>query len=324
MGRSRTDGTLFRVRADDPQYTRQLREEAEFWNRPEGVGLDDWEPKQCAPVDAYINGRLTGDGALRWFEKIPRYGRFRRGVFVGVSGMRQEARILETNPELQAEFLDISEDSLRRRQTELGARFPGRISTRQVDLNFVELPDNAYDVVISSATMHHLINLEHVACAINDSLADDGLFFLEDYVAEARFQFVPEKRCLFEAFIARAKRCGQFPRQREVSWPPLTPWNFSPFEAIRSDDTLHVLGQCLECIELHSTSAIAGLMLFTCATKEPNALHSLMQKIGLLTHDGISRTFFHDLILLDEVVSESGILRPLNAFAVYRKRLRTA
>jgi hypothetical protein len=102
--------------------------------------------------------------------------------------------------------------------------------------------------------------------------------------------------------------------------------NFSPFEAIRSDETLRVLGEHLECVELHTAAAVAGLMLIALGPGEHPVsrrcavLRSLTGRLGLTSRDGISRTFVRDLVMLDELVSESGILRPLNAFGVYRKR----
>ena len=44
------------------------------------------------------------------------------------------------------------------------------------DLNFVNLPENKYDLIFCNGVLHHIINLEHLLAQINRSLKDDGIF----------------------------------------------------------------------------------------------------------------------------------------------------
>ena len=114
-----------------------------------------------------------------------------------------ESRILEDNPALHVTFFDISEGALERRRELLGRRYPGRVETRVADLNFVELPSAAYDMIASSSTIHHVTNLEHLAAQVNGALVDGGYFFLEDYVGEPRFQFTAEKKRVYRQIFNR-------------------------------------------------------------------------------------------------------------------------
>ncbi|HJQ84367.1 MAG TPA: hypothetical protein VKA21_09850 [Candidatus Binatia bacterium] len=116
-------------------------------------GLEAVEQVQAeGPVERHFDRRFTDDEAVHWYETFPRHGRFRRGAILGTSSLVLEARILETNLDLHATFFDISDGALARRRELLGSRFPGRVATEAADLNFVELPANAYDASSSSRT----------------------------------------------------------------------------------------------------------------------------------------------------------------------------
>jgi SAM-dependent methyltransferase len=189
---------VLRVTRDDPAYSRLAAAEIEFWQRPHPFGLESLETVASdGPIERYYNERFTGDSGVPWQDTIARFGTFRRGLVLGTSAMMVEARILQTNPHVDLTFVDISPGAVTRRAEQLGVRFAGRVHTSVQDLNFVELPPDSYDLVVSSATMHHVTNLEHVAEQINRALTTDGRFFLQDYVGEPRFQFTTEKKRLF-------------------------------------------------------------------------------------------------------------------------------
>ena len=326
-----------RVRQDDPQYQADLVAEAAFFDRPQFFGPEGAElvPKDD-PIDQHNNRRLTGDRMVRWYETIARYGSFRRGMFLGVSGVHQELRILETNPLLQMEFIDASPESLALREQELGAAFPGRVQTRVADLNFIELPERQYDVIVSSSALHHIQNIEHVAAQANRALVDGGYFFLQDYVAEERFQFSEAKRRIFEAFLAYEKRRGLLAEATRPAFPRLEPWEHSPFEAIRSSDTLGVMASYMEQVSVRTTGAMTGMVVFVppagrpprglpLSTRllRPIASHLPPRLRALLPMGARARIdprFLADLLLLDDICCDSGIVQPYNAFAVYRKK----
>lgn len=310
-----------RVRADDPQYQRQLAGEAAFWERPQLFSIEMVESVGDGPFDRYGNRRFTGDERTPWYDTVSRHGPFRRGLLLGVSGLRQEARILETNPELHLTMMDASPGSLQRRHEALGPRFGTRMSLREQDLNFVQIEPGAYDVIISSGALHHIINIEHVAAQIAAGLAPGGWFFLQDYVAEERFDFSPEKRAFFEAFVARSIETGAIPTASRVRWPSADPWPHSPFEAIRSTDTLAVLRQHLDEVSCATTGAVIGLLMFLDLPARPNRWRKL-PLVGGHRHliKDMSPRFVREVEMLDEVMCDSGVLLPLQAFAAFRRR----
>ena len=322
---------VFHVSRDEA-YLRQAKEEAAYYDRPRVMGIDP----ESLVADAYLNEVNTGDRDLPWFETIPSYGSFERGCALGAGGTKQRTRILHQNPQLHLTIYDISEGSLAVLECDLASQFPSRVVTKQTDLNFVELPENSFDLIISSGCLHHLYNLEHVAFQINKSLTPDGYFFLEDYVGEARFQFSEEKKRMFEEALAEAQTRHRSIRHWRTAWPDLDNWTFSPFEALRSDETLGIFRRYLTEVKVRTVGAIVGLIMFVqppAPLGQPESIkEALLRRLAslkswLLRDRGsrleINTRLATQLIPLDRQVSEAGTLIPTNGFAVYRKRVRT-
>lgn len=319
------------VRADDPEYLEQAAAEAAFWDTYHPFGVEAWEELPEGPVNLYSNERFTGDRRVPWYETIHRHGPFKRGLILGTSGLRTEAHILSSNPGLHVTFVDISPGALERRMQALGERFPGRLSTRLADLNFVDLEPCAYDVIISSATMHHLLNLEHAAAQVNHALTEDGMFFLNDYVGENRSMPTPEKRRVFEAFDARdCRRAGMAPRP--VQW--LEEKNLSPFCGVRSQDVLDVFGRTLNPIEVRTSSALLMLLL---RTRRPGReypppglarfsvrVRNVGRRLVRGRRQGMERNWidprFLEELKLGDLLADAGVIQPGVAFATYRRR----
>jgi len=319
--------------ARDEDYLRLVREEADFWDRR---GKSPFELGGPPKLQAYYNERFTGDRGTRWHEVIPRYGEFRRGCILGCGYEPVEKEILAQNPSLHLTFYDISGEQLGRRLRQFQSEFPGRVDTRQEDLNFTLLPENAYDLIVSHASVHHLVNVEHVAFQANRALTPEGVFFLQDFVAESRFQFCDTKKRVFEAiaYATGPKRAAPY----AFDWPDLVPWNHSPFEAVRSGDILEVFRGYLEEVELRLAGAI--LVLFMFAHLYPPSpyqgrwmlLHRLTSAVAklrfALAQARLRRRLYESqqigdlLIIVDRIVSEAGCLKPALAFVVYRKRQR--
>ena len=328
----------FRVQPADEHYLAASRAEAAFWDKPQFFSAEACAgTPRSAPFNAYTNQRLTGDPAVRWFETLQRHGVFRDGLFFGCSAVAHEARILELNPELSCLFMDISPASLERRATELGSRFPGRVSVVPADLNFAALPEAAYDVIISGGTLHHLVNIEHAAYQINRALRPNGWFFLQDYVMEDRLQCSEARKAMFEAMVARGKRRGELPPSTEIHWPAPDAPELSPFEAIRAEDTLAVLEATLERVDVRGSGALTGLLLFLRLSEDDarrfdnpgqhlwhERPHSwrrrLLASLGRQRRPAMSKHFQDEIILLDALCIDSGLLTPFNAFGTFRKR----
>ena len=111
---------------------------------------------------------------------------------------------------------------------------------------------------------------------------------------------------------------------------------FSPFEALRSDETLDVFRRYLTEVKVRTAGAIVGLIMFVRppaplgrprSMKEALLRRVVSFKAWLLREGGsrleINTKLAKQLLPLDRRVSEAGTLTPTNGFAVYRKRVHT-
>jgi len=321
---------LMRVGSNDPEYRRLADAEAEFWRKPHPFGLETMENQTAEnAIDRYINQRLTGAQRLHWYDTIARRQTFRRGIMLGTTAIKLEAEILRTNPGLHLTFIDISDGPLRRREELLGTRFPGRVATRVDDMNFLSLPEQTYDVVISAGTVHHVSNLEYLGYQINRALTAEGWFFLHDYVGERRFEASPAKKRLYEAIYARQVRRtpGGSPR---IVWKDDS--DLSPFCAVRSNEILAAMRAQLHEIELRTAGALIVPMLRS-RPEDSEAqmqqlrrhgwriyLAELQKRLAWWRTDFLPAELRDELCLVGEVISDAGVLDPGLAFATYRKR----
>jgi SAM-dependent methyltransferase len=212
-------GDLFRVTADDPDYRRQAAVEAEYWSTVHPYGMERTEGMFVGgAVERYLNERFTGDPHTPCLSTISRWGAFRSGLLLGVSSPKREAEVFGASRELHVTLMDISAAAVERRATVLTAQYGAtRVGTAVADLNFLSLPVDRYDLIVSSSTIHHVTNLEHLAFQINQALTSSGYFFLEDYVGEPRFEFSSAKRRLCEIIHNRqlARETG---RRQGLVW----------------------------------------------------------------------------------------------------------
>lgn len=333
---------ILRIRRDDPEYLRQAEAEMKFWHEKHAWGLEAVEQVQAeGPVDFYFNERFTGDKNVPWYETVARRGTFRRGAMLGTSSMIREARILETNPALHMTFFDISEGPLQRRLDLLGKRFPGRVQIQVADLNFVEFQPDQFDLIASSSTIHHVTNLEFLAYQINRGLTPDGVFLLEDYVGERRFQFDDEKKRIYEQVFNR-DLARQGNRQPGLIW--LDTSDLSPFCGVRSADILDVFRSYLQEVEVRTAGALT--VALTRSRPAIDETHSpwitddwvLRQPkwrflLGVLRHklpwllgrhesaqSLLDPRFLEELFTVGDVLVDANVLKPGVAFATYRKR----
>jgi SAM-dependent methyltransferase len=321
---------LFHVEQDE-EYRRLLREE-EAHRDGRSETLLSKAPKEW--LRRYHNERLAGDPNREWFETIGDFGDFERGCVLGAGPGRIEAHLLQRHERLHLTVYDIAAEALGRIQARLEKEFGGRIATRQEDLNFVTLPENSFDLIVSEACVHHLVNLEHVAFQVNRALTRDGYFFLRDTVGESYLQFSPEKKRLYAALL---RATGS--EEPILDWPDREHWAYSPFESARSGETLEVFRQYLSEIQLRTCNALLRMNLVPRHSPrgQSRALHHrVLRRTRRIARGALGRLFIRSvgaerylsrarartelLLQLDGILSDSGHFKPGMAFAIYRKR----
>ncbi|MBW7957113.1 MAG: class I SAM-dependent methyltransferase [Deltaproteobacteria bacterium] len=93
------------------------------------------------------------------------------------------ARRLRTGYHITA--LDLNENILKTAR-ETAAREKLNIKFECADLNYISLPEGGFDFVFSQASLHHIMNLEHLFEQINRALTDDGEFYIADIIGKNR------------------------------------------------------------------------------------------------------------------------------------------
>jgi SAM-dependent methyltransferase len=310
----------------DDAYLELVRAEAAFWDVA-GTVVDDELPWG---FQEYQNKRLSGDPSRRWYETIPDFGCFKRGLVIGAGPGNLETHLLDRLPDLHLTVCDISKDSLDRQRERLEPAYPDRIAFQEDDLNFITLPEKTYDAIIALSAIHHVVNLEHVAYQINQSLSDGGMFFMMETVGESYYQFSDDKKRLFEAWLATTLTG---PKQ-QLRWPDRDNWEFSPFECVRSGEVLDVFREYLEEVQVRTSNALLEPMIFVSAPGEGKGLRArvagavqrrLIRLAVRLFGPGMIRSERGDaegrlLFELDSRLCDSGALQPGIAYGVYRKR----
>lgn len=315
--------------ARDEQYLEQLRAETDFWDQfPDPLTRAIPLPR----IRRYENERLTGDPERQWFEVISDYGPFTSGCILGAGPGEVETELLLRNPELHLTVYDISGDSLQRLEDSLSPDVAGRVETRKEDLNFATLPAETYDLVVTISSVHHIVNLEHLAYQINQCLKPHGYVFMRDTVGESYFQFSEEKRRLYQTFLD-ATQDGSG-RRGTVHWPDRGDWQHSPFESIRSDEILGVFRRYLHEEQVTTSASLLMLLLFEQpeVVQRNSLLRRALNRVRqsplarlrrlLNSQVDLERQIARGdlLFLLDSILCDTGYLRPGLAFGIYRKR----
>ena len=188
-------------------YRRQIAEEIEHYSGLHTEGRQpslcekaptSWEEIQNRCVDRireHTGLHLVGHVSSR----LPRPGALCISLGSGPGGV--ELAIARETPGAAFLCLDLNPEVLA-----LGRQQASRehldLTFRQADLNAVELPEAEFDVALCYASLHHLIELEHVLGQIRRCLRPGGELVVMDICTPNGFLMRPETRRLAEKIWA--------------------------------------------------------------------------------------------------------------------------
>ena len=142
---------------------------------------------------------------------------------------------------------DINEDSLKmgqKKADELGLN----LHFKPMDLNKLKLDENYYDVIIAHASLHHLINHEHVCSEVKKAMKSDSEFIVFDGIARNGLRLWPETKVIANQLF---RNLPERYRYHHTTHEHLKskPWTELPdvditengFECIRSQDLYQIL-----------------------------------------------------------------------------------
>ncbi len=307
-GRRATDmgANRYRVPPGNPFYRRAVAREAKWWGRSE-LAQRRRAPREHPLIVAYGNRCVSGCERTSWEQVVrARYGELRQACSLGAGIGYVEEGLLEGGLFERLDVYELSQQASEKFRARLVAKgLDGRVGLHQSDVNFAQLPGERYDAVLCNTILHHVVNLEHVAAQVNRSLRPDGVLIVYDFVGEPRFQWEEEKVRQVNAVLRDLPLAYGLVRLARPDRLTLT--RRTPFEAIRSDETLAVLERYLE-PELIKTFE----PLLT-----PLAMRLLQEFDWEDEH--VCRALDRGCDADQRAMSE-GRLRPCRAFALYRKR----
>jgi ubiquinone/menaquinone biosynthesis C-methylase UbiE len=226
-----------RITPGDPLYARALEGEQHYPH--------DWvlavDTELTAAWERFVHRSVTGDPTRSWLDAVIARGPFGDAVMLGVDGTLPAARWMQARASRRLDVLDVTQSQLDRVATAVAAANGDLSAVRlmRTDLNFVRLPVAAYDVIVSSGTLHHLQNIEHVLDEIHRALRPGGLFVLHDFVGERRHQYTDHRLTLVNGLLAEIPDVYKLDPSRVVERGE--PYLMSPFCGLRSDEIIDLV-----------------------------------------------------------------------------------
>ncbi len=123
------------------------------------------------------------------------------------------------------------------------------------DLNALELPAAAFDIVLGVSAVHHVERLEALFAAVEAALVPGGIFFLNEYVGPQRFQWTRRQLEAAEHLLGllpesyRREAPGAEPRSRPFAPSAAAVIAADPSEAVRSDEILPLVAERFDILE---------------------------------------------------------------------------
>jgi ubiquinone/menaquinone biosynthesis C-methylase UbiE len=318
----RIEGSLTapRLVPGTPEYEAHLRGDIEVYSRvfgePEAQELLV-EPSPQSWHEVHVRAAelvraATGDDMQGHVVRRLRSRRGVRMVSLGSGPGGVELEFAQQAPEAEIECLDINDKLLelgQKRADELGVR----VTFKRADLNTAELPERSFDYAFCHASLHHLVELEHVTEQIRRCLRPSGELITVDVVTMNGYQMWPPARpivrSLFRALPERLRvnhTAYDEPRVDEEIWEPEPDTAFVSMECIRSEDIIRVLSTAFSTVAFVPYLSIGRRFL------------DLMYGPNYDLSGPLDCAVFNFVWALDCHYIETGLLPPETFFGIYR------
>jgi len=189
-----------------------------------------------------------------------------------------------------------------------------------IDLNFADFRPASFDLIYAYASVHHVLNLEHIFTAIYNGLKDHGRLVILDLIGKTQVLFWKENVEFTAELIRRMPR-----RYRPRKQPSWRNWlkGFDPYsilaryvepcvqvgmEGIRQEEIESLIGRWFHPVKLFRYNAFMRLIC-------TNAY--LGNRLDPKRDD--DRQYLEELMKLDYQQVQSGKLRPTEMFGVFVK-----
>jgi len=177
-----------------------LEKTAQYWTE-QHLGDAFWRREwQYHPSALEMRRTLQGGrDRMDWFVRDRLKGiTVQRALGIGVGLATEELELVERAGVEHFEMIDVNPASLdivRQRAAERG--LADRVECRIQDANSGDLGEQRYDLIVFTASLHHMTQLKKVLRACDRALVPGGVLFATEYIGPDCFQFPP-------AHVARA------------------------------------------------------------------------------------------------------------------------
>jgi SAM-dependent methyltransferase len=308
MSANKAQEIIKRAMADRSVYNAMAARENEVW----GTILPDLERSQARVEDSEASATL---GVARHTSSLLRVAKerklkFENGLTLGCGTGRRERELVCRGVCRSFHGIDISEEAIAAAR-EIAKEQDLPLTYEVADLNFLELPEKTFDLVVAQTALHHVLFLERVAEQVWRSLKSDGYLWIHDFIGETQGQFDPKRLSIVNRILAILPE--KF-RQNKINGRLVTeikrpePGHLgSPFESIRSGEIVPVFQRW-----------------FTIEWKmEFDAFLRLVVPVGTRAaylENEDTKALFEILMLLDHLCIEEKIVQPAGGQYLMRPR----
>jgi SAM-dependent methyltransferase len=308
MSANKAQEIIKRAMADRSVYNAMAARENEVW----GTILPDLERSQARVEDSEASATL---GVARHTSSLLRVAqerklKFENGLTLGCGTGRRERELVWRGVCRSFHGIDISEKAIAAAR-EIAKEQDLPLTYEVADLNFLELPEKTFDLVVAQTALHHVLFLERVAEQVWRSLKSDGYLWIHDFIGETQGQFDPKRLSIVNRILAILPE--KF-RQNKINGRLVTeikrpePGHLgSPFESIRSGEIVPLFQRW-----------------FTIEWKmEFDAFLRLVLPVGTRAaylENEDTKALFEILMLLDHLCIEEKIVQPAGGQYLMRPR----
>ncbi|MFP5288426.1 MAG: methyltransferase domain-containing protein, partial [Thermoanaerobaculia bacterium] len=231
----------------------------------------------------------------------------------GYGGMEVDCarRLSQLGGPYEVLAVDVNENLFRGARQE-AARDGLRLEFLALDLNFVELEENAFDVVFAHASLHHLLNFEHLFAQVHRALRSGGRLIVLDIIGKTQVLFWPENIRFATDLVARMPeryRRGLAADPQVLFSSYLDGAEQQGMEGIRQEELEEQIGRYFRPIKMHKYNSFVRLI----CTHPTIALAFDPERAE-------DQAYLDSMFRLDLEQIAKGALRATEMFAVYEKR----
>ena len=180
-----------------------------------------------------------------------------------------------------------------------------------LDLNFIDIMENSFDVIYAHASLHHLLNLEHLFHQVYKGLKNNGRFIIMDIIGKTQVLFWKENVDFAIDVVSKmpSKYRGGAPDPDAIIPPYVEPSIQVGMEGIRQEEIESQISRYFTPIKMFKYGSFTRMICtnpFMGKMFDPDIKED--------------REYLEYLFKLDLKQVEEGRLRPTEMFAVFEKK----